>query len=265
MMGRFSPEQIAVNTDLAIAWAARVAEINLLNLIAAQCTVGVTNTVVYGATRDLLTVIGQGAAGLRNTYRIPASTMLTAIFPAWLKELVRIDLARETAHAQSADWNSLALSDDQVDALLRARGINPIWHLDGQPADATSGDVYPLQLFTAQTASAAVEAFPTKVVWYLYPEGAFQFLDGGRLDLGVVRDSVLDSTNDYETFVETFEGVAFRGFPGAATQFITSLCASGGSAGAEMESGKSRALPSINCSTVPAGAKRDSHGCSVAV
>jgi len=27
--------------------------------------------------------------------------------------------------------------------------------------------------------------------------GTFQFLDGGRLDLGVVRDSTLDATNDY--------------------------------------------------------------------
>ncbi len=38
--------------------------------------------------------------------------------------------------------------------------------------------------------------------WLLYPEGTFQFLDGGRLDLGVCRDSTLDATNDYESFVE---------------------------------------------------------------
>ena len=47
--------------------------------------------------------------------------------------------------------------------------------------------------------------------WLLYVEGSFQFFDGGRLDLGVVRDSLLDATNDYETFVEPFETVAFRG------------------------------------------------------
>ena len=49
------------------------------------------------------------------------------------------------------------------------------------------------------------------LAWLLFAEGSFQFLDGGRLDFGVVRDSVLDATNDYETFVELFEGVAFRG------------------------------------------------------
>jgi hypothetical protein len=65
----------------------------------------------------------------------------------------------------------------------------------------------------------------------LFPEGAVQFLDGGRLDLGIVRDSVLDSTNDAEMFIEPFEGLAFRGFTGAATQFVSSLCANGQSAG----------------------------------
>ena len=34
------------------------------------------------------------------------------------------------------------------------------------------------------------------------------FLDGGTLDLGIIRDSTLVGTNDYKMFVETFEGIA---------------------------------------------------------
>jgi hypothetical protein len=67
--------------------------------------------------------------------------------------------------------------------------------------------------------------------WFVDSKGSVQFLDGGRLDLGIVRDSVLDSTNDAEMFLEPFEGLAFRGFTGAAIQFVSSLCANGGSAG----------------------------------
>jgi hypothetical protein len=67
------------------------------------------------------------------------------------------------------------------------------------------------------------------LAWFLYVEGTFQFLDGGRLDIGVVRDSVLDGTNDYETFVETFEGVAYRGIE--AYQVQQPLKVTGGSAG----------------------------------
>ena len=59
--------------------------------------------------------------------------------------------------------------------------------------------------------------------------GSFQFLDGGRLDLGVVRDSVLDATNDYETFVEPLEGIAFRG--NEVYQVQSTILPTGGSAG----------------------------------
>jgi hypothetical protein len=83
---------------------------------------------------------------------------------------------------------------------------------------------------TIQTAAGAIEQFPTTVVWYLFPEGFFQFLDAGRLDLGVVRDSTLDATNDYETFVETFEGVANRSFAKGVWQILSSVKATGGSA-----------------------------------
>ena len=59
--------------------------------------------------------------------------------------------------------------------------------------------------------------------------GTFQFLDGGRLDLGVVRDSTLDATNDHETFLELFQGIAFRG--NECSQVQSTIMPNGGSAG----------------------------------
>jgi hypothetical protein len=228
MMMRFSPEQLAASVDLAAAAAARIAENNLLTRLAAACTADVTTAILLGATRDLLTAVNQAAAALRSVHRIARTVVLTAIFPEWLRDMLRVDLAREIGHSQNADWNSLSVTDDQIDDLLLAAGIKAVWHMDGQAAD---GEVYPNQYFTTQSASGAIEKFPTAVTWYLFPEGAVQFLDGGRLDLGIVRDSVLDSTNDAEMFIEPFEGLAFRGFTGAATQFVSSLCANGQSAG----------------------------------
>lgn len=226
MQSRFAPEQVAANTDLAVAAAARIAENNLLNLIAAQCVAGVTTATTLGAARDLLTALHQGVAAYRNAHRIPDSQTITAIFPVWLRTLIKIDMLRELAHDNSSSWNVWMISDAQVDELLSSTGVNPIFHLDGQPSGVSGGVA---QTFAIQTGSAAIETFPTKLVWYLFPEGFFQFLDGGRLDLGVVRDSTLDATNDYETFVETFEGVAYRGFANGAIQYVSTLCASGGS------------------------------------
>jgi hypothetical protein len=56
-----------------------------------------------------------------------------------------------------------------------------------------------------------VNAWPTSVVSYMFPAGAFQFLDNGKLDLGIVRDATLNAANDFMLFSETFEAVVFRG------------------------------------------------------
>jgi hypothetical protein len=73
------------------------------------------------------------------------------------------------------------------------------------------------------------------MAWFLFVEGSFQHLDGGQLNLGVVRDSLLDSTNDYETFTEVFEGIAFRGLE--CYQVQQQVFPAGGSAGTVATSG----------------------------
>ena len=80
------------------------------------------------------------------------------------------------------------------------------------------------QIFGAQTAGALLE-FPDTVVWYLFPEGTWLFLDGGELDLGLVRDSVLNSTNDFQIFMETFEGACMVGIE--SLKITSTVCPSG--------------------------------------
>jgi hypothetical protein len=234
MQSRFDPETVAANTDAALAAYARVAENNLLNLLAGACTQGVTapvSTTSLGATRDLGTAIIQGVTAFRNLHRAYEGVTLRGVFPAWVKDLIRIDMLRETAHQQDGQWNSLMVTDQQIEDLFNAWGISPIFHIDGQSTSAPGLSGAVNQYFTAQSGSSTINPFPTKCAWYLYYEGAVQYLDGGRLDLGIVRDSLLDATNDYEVFVEVFETLAFRGFGGGAIQFISALCANGQSAG----------------------------------
>jgi hypothetical protein len=82
----------------------------------------------------------------------------------------------------------------EIDGYLAARGVNMTFSHD-------------LSVFGAQSAAAMLE-FPDTFTWYLFAEGTFLFLDGGTLDLGIIRDSTLVGTNDYKMFVETFEGIA---------------------------------------------------------
>jgi hypothetical protein len=211
--------------------AARIAENELLYLISQSCIAGVTTSQVLGATRDFLTTVYQLVEGFRSYHRIPETVKFTAIFPAWVRGMMKTDLVREIGHSQTDYFDALKINDDYIDELLLNAGVNPVWHIDGQPASGGGNPTTVNQIFPTQAASGAINAFPTKILWYFFPEGAFQFLDGGRLDLGVVRDSTLDATNDYETFVEPFEGLAFRGFSTGALQLVSTTGANGATGG----------------------------------
>lgn len=213
MQSRFAPEQLAANTDLALAAGARIAELNLQTKIDAASTV-VTTTQFVGAGRDVLTTLDVAQAAYRYRHRIPRSQQLTAIFPDWAKDLLRADIVRELAHDTSG-LDPRAVTDAQITQWVGARGVSIIWTLDGRAANALGALTNPFQGFGAQ-AAGALDRWPNngtavELDWNLFVQGTFQFLDGGRLDLGVVRDATLDATNDYETFTESFEGIAFRG------------------------------------------------------
>lgn len=230
MQSRFAPEQVAANTDLAIAASARVAEENLLNLIEGVCVKKLETAQHLGYGRDLLAAVDFAVAAYRNIHRIPRTQAFTAIFPEWVKDVIRTDIAREQAHDNGGSFNVWEISDEQIESFFSMRHINVIWHLDGQKEPTSKN--YKTQYWGAPAEGKKLdELLPNEVLpWYFFPEGAIQFLDAGRLDLGVVRDSTLDATNDYETFVETFESIANRSFAKGVWQILSSLKATGGSA-----------------------------------
>jgi hypothetical protein len=92
---------------------------------------------------------------------------------------------------------TLSVSESEINGYLANSNVTLTPTLDGT-------------VFGSQGATALLE-FPDSFVWYLFAEGSFLFLDGGTLDLGIIRDSSLVGTNDYKMFVETFENVAFVG------------------------------------------------------
>jgi hypothetical protein len=235
MFGRFAPEQVAANTEMAIGAAAREAELELLTL-AYNASKQITPAKYLGATRDIIASVDLLIEQYKYSHRIPDTAAFTAVFPAWARGLLRADLARELAH-DTDGGDRLAVTNEQIDAWFAVRNVRMLWALDGVKAGTygTGGSALPNQFFGLATAGAAPQ-WPGQtsngtvtVAWLLYPTGTFQFLDGGRLDLGVVRDSTLDATNDYETFIETFEGLAFRGLEAYQVQSIVQP--TGGSAG----------------------------------
>jgi hypothetical protein len=192
---RAFPEQIAQFNDLVMAAHARVAETALLDGIASYST-AVTSAKVYGATSSLLYTILRAAAGMRSRHRMDPNARLRVLMPAWAADLLVADLV----NSQFVRFEySVAGVEQLLESLAR---VTISFYLDSPTGEG--------QIFGAQGTGAILD-FPDTVVWYMYPEGSFLFLDGGTLELGIVRDSTLNNTNDYRIFGESFEQVAFVG------------------------------------------------------
>jgi hypothetical protein len=142
--------------------------------------------------------------------------------PAWVEDMIREDISR----ALNAYPDQYAMADSVIAQAFAVRNIRPIWYIDGPTVDGSVNNRS--QVFGVQPAGALID-FPEVVQWQMAPPGTFVFLENGRLNLGVVRDSTLNATNDYQTFYETFEGLAQLGFQSIWGQSM--VCPSGASAG----------------------------------
>jgi hypothetical protein len=194
---RAFPENVAQFNELALVAHSRVGETVLLDGIKAAST-AVTVAQSFGAARDIAEAIKRAAAAYRSRHRAPG-VVLRALVPRWVTTLGDVDLMR----GLQSDAAFVRDGESIFRAMISGAGVNVTFY-DDTP---TTGDS---QIFGAQ-AAGALNPFPGTVQWGLYDEGHHLFLDGGALDLGIVRDAALNATNDYETFVETFEGLAHRG------------------------------------------------------
>ena len=188
LMTRAYPELIARHNELALVQHAREAEQYLIGKIEAASTAVSAGTLI-GFGRDFLIAVRKAAVAYRSRHRIAQGTQLKAIIPDWVYDAMAADLALN----MPGDGN-LAVSRSEIEGYLGQLNVTLVASPD-------------LTVFGAQGATGLLE-FPDTFKWYLFAEGTFLFLDGGTLDLGIIRDSSLVGTNDYKMFIETFEGIA---------------------------------------------------------
>ena len=201
------PERVDAVGDLLAAQHARVAESNLLTQISAGST-AVTDAQWYGAVSSLLQGVLKASAAYRSRHRMRADTRLTAMFPAWIVDMLLADMI----HGQFDRFHAR----DFIRDLLSRAGVNATFYLD--TADGNG------QIFDAQTAGT-LDGWITSVVWYLFDAGHWLFLDFGELNLGIIRDFDLATTNDFAIFRETFEGTAPVGIE--SLEITSTICPDG--------------------------------------
>jgi hypothetical protein len=200
LMSRAYPELIARHNELGLVQHAREAELTLLKKIgdaskSVNAHVLTTEAAsVIGVSRDFMVQVRKAATAMRSRHRLSPETRLKAIIPAWVYDAMAADLT-----LNMPGDNHLGAGRGEIDGYLASTNVDLVASLD-------------LNSFGAQPGTAAkLLEFPDTFDWYLFAEGTFLFLDGGTLDLGIIRDSSLVNTNDYKMFIETFEGLAFVG------------------------------------------------------
>lgn len=206
---RYSPEHVAQAMDFVMEQWASQSEVALLDRIKSQTNGDgspatgkkqIQITKALGGVADFLYAVGVAASGYRNSSRMLPGVGLRALAPAWILDMMMGDMAR-AAHQYE---QQLALNAAAINSYLAARNVRMDFYIDS-PSTGTP-QTFPLQ------ADGPLLDYPDEIQWGLWAEGSHVVLDGGPdINFGIVRDSVLNSTNDYEVFGENFEGYAFMG------------------------------------------------------
>jgi hypothetical protein len=167
----------------------------------------VSSTIVatFGAGSAVISALLLEANDYRQIHGLCAGETLDVTAPYWLSDLIKADVAR-----QDGTLNGIGAlpTDADVDSFFAAANLN-LKYIDHW------------QYFTHPALT-----WPTTVQLLISYPGSYVRFDGGRLDLGVVRDSTLNATNDYTAvWFEEFYAVGRRGPQGRLV--TVSVCPTG--------------------------------------
>ena len=210
------PEKIAHENALTMAGLSRVSEQFMLDRIKAL-SINVTQAAIgsqYGSFASLVHAIAKASAGIKFRLRMPRTTNFRVLLPSWIPDHLAADNA--------AHKDDRYLAQAALEQRLSAYRISVAYYLD----DVTGGTS---QGFAAE-AAGALDEFPDDVQYAIYPEGQFLGIDSGSLELGIVRDSTLNSTNDFQVFGERFRNLAMLGPAQGALWVTQDICPTGSSA-----------------------------------
>jgi len=135
-----------------------------------------------GVVSPVLGALELSAIDYREKYAMADGAILEVVLPRWLRAMMRSDLRKRTRENTSM----LSMTDAALMALFDAINIRVQWVGDWQ----TRSSGY----FGTST---VLTAWPTSVQFMMYSPGTWVMGQGLRLDLGVIRDSILNATNDH--------------------------------------------------------------------
>lgn len=185
LQSRGYPELIArVLRGALVAHDHRVSA-NFITAMVAGSTAIVMPTTQVGATAPVLASIELQVEHMRYSNRLGRNATIEAVFPYWVRGVIRADLSRRLG------VDLLSVSDSMIDAWFTQRGVAAQYVYDWQDISTT--------------AASGFFQFPTTVQFLLYPAGTWVKGTSDIITLDNIYDSVGLGTNDF-TALFTEEG-----------------------------------------------------------
>jgi len=177
------PELIANHLRLVEAIHAHYMNNRLILAMAAAGTPVNTTQTDGPASVDFLNVSAFYRRHLIEKYAMCDDAVIEGVFPRFARDMMKNDL-RMTGAVSPSD--TFCVSDEMLADWLDCAGIRAQFVSD-----------YQVRATGFPGAATAPTAWPATTEFMLYPAGTFAKLQGMTLDLGVVRDSTLNETNDH--------------------------------------------------------------------
>ena len=177
------PEVIANHTRLTMAGHAHRMNTLRINELLDPTNTSVTGTFGAAGSGVVAPVLGAlelQAIDYREKYKMCEDSVLEVILPRWLRGAMRSDLRKRTG------VDLLEVNDARLMNMFDLLNIRIQWVTDWQ----TNASGFPG--FTT-----VLTAWPTTVEFLMFAAGTFVLGRGLQLNLGVIRDSVLNATNDF--------------------------------------------------------------------
>lgn len=166
-----------------VVMAAHMHRLSAAKIAKIQTSAGASQATYDGPSdgaADLLGYLELQATDLRSQYRAGRNRTVEVILPEWVLPAIRANMAAR------AGVDMMNVTDALILTWFATRGIRPQFVSDYQP-------LYNLNGGAAEPAAD----WPTEVQALMFFAGAYLEVDGGSIDLGVVRDSTLNATNDF--------------------------------------------------------------------
>jgi hypothetical protein len=196
---RVFPEQVeAFLSDLSVIFT-ETKEIFYLDAIDAASTPVTAGPSPYGATRALVYDLLAAAANYRRRHHMAPDATLQVLLPSWVVEFIKVDMVNDHSLGLSFVDRDMAA----INRFFAQANLDVCWYYDS----ATGAG----QAFNDIQVAGGINQWPDTLVSYMFAPGTFVRLDAGTLDVGLIRDSALNGTNDLQLFAEQWVQVCMVG------------------------------------------------------